>query len=407
VYGGSDNQEDTLVVVDANVSGWSGCIFRVTAIEKDKSYPLPFSISGILTSHEGTLIPPDKSPDDFTVVPVRFDGSRWNSIFETAQSSTWRERAACMTIIHRNRECLSGKVYIISDNKNLVSNWKDTESLTAALCSAFSTYIAHVSSAIHVKRNHPLLQWVDNSARSLTLSALTVKRTFTDTGVAGQCTKKVRPDQQDDLSEINAEPDEFDQSHEVITHVDNNNSDKAERVGGHLLADISDLLDKQHLIRENNQIFTTEKFPGKVDVHSLLVLVDDAFSVLKSIHYDFGHPTVMGIRKILRLWRLWVINFGRIVASIIADCPFCLHCRENFHPERSSIPMVTHPMEMVMADFLQPEKDIQPGFIIFKDRYSGFLEGRAIEKLDSFEVLAKKGSYVSGRSARRDLESQC
>jgi hypothetical protein len=48
--------------------------------------------------------------------------------------------------------------------------------------------------------------------------------------------------------------------------------------------------------------------------------------------------------------------------------------------------MPKHPMEFVMADFLQPEKSTQPGFLVFRDRYSGFTEGRAIEKLDSFEV---------------------
>jgi hypothetical protein len=43
-------------------------------------------------------------------------------------------------------------------------------------------------------------------------------------------------------------------------------------------------------------------------------------------------------------------------------------------------------MEMIMADFLQPEKVSQPGFVVFRDRFSGYTEGRAIEKLDSFEV---------------------
>ena len=39
-----------------------------------------------------------------------------------------------------------------------------------------------------------------------------------------------------------------------------------------------------------------------------------------------------------------------------------------------------------MADFLQPEKDVQPGFLVFRDRFSGYTEGRAIEKLDAPEV---------------------
>jgi hypothetical protein len=386
VYGGSDNQEDTLVVVDANVSGWSGCIFRITEVKNGSSYPLPFSLSGLLSANEGVIIPPDKSASDFTVVPVRFDGSRWNTIFETSQSSTWRERAACMTIVHKNRECLSGRVFIVSDNKNLVNNWKDTESLTASLSSAFSTYIAHVHSAIHVKRNHPLLQWVDNSARNLTLMALPVKRTLPYTDGPSPSIKKIKP------FDADIEDD-------VLTNKNDDspyNSEPVTQFGiKYVLADIKDLLDKQLIVCEDDRYFTTEKFPGKVDNHSLLVPSVDALSVLKSIHYDYGHPTVSGMRKIIRLWKLWIVNFGKISADIIANCPFCLHCRENYHPERSSIPMMKNPMEMIMADFLQPEKGTQPAFIVFKDRYSGFIEGRAIEKLDSFEVRQLLIEWIS------------
>ncbi len=43
-------------------------------------------------------------------------------------------------------------------------------------------------------------------------------------------------------------------------------------------------------------------------------------------------------------------------------------------------------MQLVMADFLLPERNAQPGLLVFRDRYSGFTEGRAIEKLDSLEV---------------------
>jgi hypothetical protein len=42
IYGGSSNEEATLIVVDANISGWSACIFRVVEIEDNKNYPLPF-----------------------------------------------------------------------------------------------------------------------------------------------------------------------------------------------------------------------------------------------------------------------------------------------------------------------------------------------------------------------------
>ena len=157
-------------------------------------------------------------------------------------------------------------------------------------------------------------------------------------------------------------------------------------IGKHNTADISDLLEKQHLVRDGNQIFTTELLPGKVLPHSLLIPASDSVNILKSIHHDYGHPPVSGMRKILELWKVWIINFGKLAASVVANCQYCLQCRENYHPERSTIPMPKHPMEMVMGDFLQPEKDRQPGFFLLKDRFSGFLEGRAIEKLDSFEV---------------------
>ena len=39
-----------------------------------------------------------------------------------------------------------------------------------------------------------------------------------------------------------------------------------------------------------------------------------------------------------------------------------------------------------MADFLQPERVTQPAFLVFRDRFSGYTEGRAIEKMDQFEV---------------------
>jgi hypothetical protein len=123
LYGGSNNLENTIVIVDANASGWSGCIFRLSEVEKERgSYPLPFSLTGLLSIHESELVPPPKSMDDFTLLPVRFDGARWSSKFEMSQSSTWRERAAAMLIVHRNKEVLSGKVFIVSDNRNLVGS---------------------------------------------------------------------------------------------------------------------------------------------------------------------------------------------------------------------------------------------------------------------------------------------
>jgi hypothetical protein len=166
LFGGSDT-EDTLVVVDANKFGWSGVIFRLVEVDEKVSYPLPFSISGLLESNE-SLIPEGKDPSKFTVIPVRLDGDRWRTDFEISQSSTWRERCAAITIIHQNRDILTGNLYLLSDNKNLVGNWKDYESLNSFMCNAYLTYISHVNKAVHVKRAHPLLQWVDQIARGIT-----------------------------------------------------------------------------------------------------------------------------------------------------------------------------------------------------------------------------------------------
>ncbi len=80
------------------------------------------------------------------------------------------------------------------------------------------------------------------------------------------------------------------------------------------------------------------------------------------------------------------MNFVQTASLAIADCRECLLCRDTYHPKRYSIPMPKRPMEMLMADFLQPEKVSQPGFVVFRDRFSGYTEGRAIEKLDSSEV---------------------
>ena len=106
LYGGSSS-EDTLVITDSNQYGWSGCILKL--VERDLNntdYGIPFSLDGLLSNKEDLLISDSKSPDDYVLVPVRFDGSRWETVFERSQSSTWRERAAAMLAVHRNKECL-------------------------------------------------------------------------------------------------------------------------------------------------------------------------------------------------------------------------------------------------------------------------------------------------------------
>jgi hypothetical protein len=395
IFGGSSNDESTLVVVDANVTGWSGCIFRLVPVTENPSPPLPFSLSGLLSNHEKELISPSKSIEDYTLVPVRFDGARWNSIFETAQSSTWRERAAAMLIVHKNREVLTSKVVILSDNKNLCGSWKDTESLTSRLCSAYITYISHVSGAIHAKRSHPVLAWVDNSARGIAISALPAKRL---TAPDFDTSKKVRVSTDDgdqDFENVDNDESMSDESRSISEDDRDVMSDSENQI---LSTDrklcFADLLANGWIVHEGNFHYTTEKFPGHVKPHSLLVPIEESFKLLKTIHENYGHPTLTGLRKILTLWRLWAVDFNKTAKAVIADCGSCLFCRDTYHPERSSIPLPKNPMELVMADFLEPERS-QPGLLVFRDRFSGYTEGRAMERLDSLEVKQLLTEWVA------------
>ena len=382
LYGGSSSNEDTLVVTDANSTGWSGCIFRLVEVSPSEHdcLPLPFSLEGLLSSHQDELIPRSKTLENFTIVPVRFDGARWETQFHSSQSSTWKERSAAMLIVHRNRECLSGKVFILSDNKNLVGNWRDVESLTSTLCSPFLTYISHVHGAIHVKRSHPLIQWVDNSARNLSVT-LNIKR-VADTRSVSLSPKRTRLDFPE--NSISSEDEHSECDSESLSSEPNNSPDDNISIIGH--HDLNTLLEKGYIEQHEQSFYTTEKFPGNVVPGSFLIPSQDALSVLKNIHLNYGHPTISGIRKILTLWKLWIVNFKSTVKQVLDSCQACLLCRDTYHPERSSIPMSQKPMQMIMLDFFQSVNDLQPAFIMVRDRFSGFTEGRAIEQMDQLEV---------------------
>jgi hypothetical protein len=57
--------------------------------------------------------------------------------------------------------------------------------------------------------------------------------------------------------------------------------------------------------------------------------------------------------------------------------------------------MAKSPMEILIADFLQPDKVKFPAFLVFRDRFSGHTEGRAIEKFDSYEVRQLLIEWIS------------
>jgi hypothetical protein len=398
LYGGSGQSENTLIITDANVSGWSGCIFRLVEIERGStSFFLPFSLDGFLSANERFLIPSDKKLDDFMLLPVRFDGARWSTQFERSQSSTWRERAACMLIVHRNRDCLAGKTFIVSDNKNLVGTWKETEALTAGLCNAFQTYISHVHGGIHVKRTHPVLQWVDHCARNLSVS-VNIKRVQSESDDDDDPEKRLRLSTLDENVDFERS-DDSDFEDLTVPLPEDQEMDFNESIGRYKLIEIKTALDHGWIRQKEDNFFTTSSYPGKVVEGSRIVPTVDAAELIQFIHFNYGHATAAGIRKYLSLWKLWIINFKLEVSKVVNSCEYCLKCRDTFHPRRTSIPMTKKPMEMLMADFLQPEKDLQPGFLVFRDRFSGYCEGRAIEKLDSLEVQQLLTEWIARFSA--------
>ena len=240
-------------------------------------------------------------------------------------------------------------------------------------------------------------------ARNIPLSNLAVKRILDDEDVDTKRSKNVPPEfppsddpftlQEELVSNYSLDESAVSDSEE-ITVPDLPPISPEKLICGHNPSIISPLLEKHWIERDGDHFFTTSLFPGKVSEHSLLVPSSESLLILKDIHFNHGHPTVTGMRKILSLWNLWVFNFKTLAKFVCSQCPSCLICRETYHPQRSVIPMIKHPMSLLMADFLQPEKSL-PGFIIIRDRYSGYTEGRAIDKLDSYEVKQLLTEWIS------------
>ena len=283
LYGGCDD-ENTLIVVDANKSGWSGVIFRLIEVENVESFSLPFSISGLLEANSSILS--NINPEKCIVVPVRFDGDKWRTQFETNQSSTWRERCAAMSIVYKNRDILTGKVYLLSDNKNLVSNWKDYESLTTYMCNAYLTYISHVHGAVHVKRNHPVLQWVDQVARGVDSENNVVSfpirvrddENFSEVGDVDIVPKRVRTLSESDVSSV----------------------DVAMETDQDISSDFQALVDKGWIKQDGPHFYTTENYPGNVGADRFVIPKADCIKSLQKVHADYGRPTANGMTRILK-----------------------------------------------------------------------------------------------------------
>ncbi len=132
------------------VIGCCGCIFRLIPKTDDSTESLPFSLDGLLASHEDDFTLVGSSINDYVLVPVEFDGSRWTSIFETSQSSTWGERAAAMLIVHKKRKRCQVKL-LVSVTTRIIKILGVTPKhlhlliLAFRFCTAFLTYIGDLS----------------------------------------------------------------------------------------------------------------------------------------------------------------------------------------------------------------------------------------------------------------------
>ena len=235
------------------------------------------------------------------------------------------------------------------------------------------------------------MKWVDQSSRNL------LESEADDDDEAALLTAKRVPADQDDVSE-RAKKFKLNQLSPTPTIPPNSNNSPAlnvnpanfkplpSSVGRYSPEEINPLLQKAWISRERDKFYTTDIFPGNVPEHSLIIPSQDAINVINFIHYNFGHPTVSETIKFLRLWKLHIVNFKDSIASVYSSCKHCLTCRDTYHPQRSYLPVATRPMQILMADFIQPDKAKLPSFLIFRDRYSGLTEGRAVERLDSFEI---------------------
>jgi hypothetical protein len=148
---------------------------------------------------------------------------------------------------------------------------------------------------------------------------------------------------------------------------------------------LSSLESKGWVEKVDNHFYTTANYP-RIGADKFVIPPQDCLKSLQKVHSDYGHATVKGMSRILKIWNLWIVGFQKIAREVYRGCNFCNECRESYFTQRVALPMPKHAFELVMADFACPEKEKYPGFLVLRDRYSGWTEIRAIEKLDSLEV---------------------
>ena len=224
LWGVPDNNEFTVVVTDANQGSWASVVLvpvrrellglqgangtdsadncelsserqraqkteavAATACQRahetgaeaveDRSLPAPFHFESLMRQVATQCPELGVDPREWVLVPVRWDGDRWPITIQR-WSSTWRERAAAMKAIGRNRSFLSGPVVLACDNCNIPRSWGDMEQhLTAGLIPDFEDFCAYVWRSIQISRKDPAMSLVDAVARELEDESFKLKKT--------------------------------------------------------------------------------------------------------------------------------------------------------------------------------------------------------------------------------------
>ena len=123
---------------------------------------------------------------------------------------------------------------------------------------------------------------------------------------------------------------------------------------------------------KGKEIYVTTKSYPRVGEILRVVAPERALQCLEVIHFHFGHPTSKGMLGQLKLYNSWICGAQYLAEQVYKECPVCSMCREGYHPKKGRLMMPKGPMEMIMADFLELKKELNP-ILVIRDRFSGFL----------------------------------
>ncbi|KAF4729614.1 hypothetical protein FOZ62_017969, partial [Perkinsus olseni] len=115
----------TLAVVDANHDSYGAIIFKVFEVPGDANEFASYSKAIFnCIPNLGEIF--DLPEDRVAILPLRVCGERFSKV-ESSRSSTWRERAALLNVVHNNQCLFSGKVVAVTDNANVGKHWHSVE----------------------------------------------------------------------------------------------------------------------------------------------------------------------------------------------------------------------------------------------------------------------------------------